>query len=188
MRTRDPEAKKRQLIEAATAEFAAYGIAGARMDRIAAAAQCSAGLVYSYFGGKDDLFDAVFDRIVARTMNDIPITVDDLPGYAGRLFDGYVEHPEVQRIASWHRLERSTSTGLIAAITTSMEQKVAAIQGAQDAGKVTTRFAAIDLLTLLLALTGVWATAEPELKVLTASHADAHRRRVVVDAVSALLA
>jgi AcrR family transcriptional regulator len=187
MRTRDPEAKKRQLVDAATEEFAAYGIAGARMDRIAAAAQCSAGLVYTYFGSKDALFDAVFDQIVARTMNDIPITVDDLPGYAGRLFDGYLEHPEVQRIASWHRLERSTSTGLIAAITASMQQKTAAIQAAQDDGVVSSRFAAIDLLTLLLSITGVWATAEPELKVLTGSHSDAHRREVVVEAVRALL-
>ncbi|GAA4685440.1 TetR family transcriptional regulator [Frondihabitans cladoniiphilus] len=188
MRTRDPEAKRRLLLEAATSEFAAYGIAGARVDRIAQAAGVSAGLVYTYFGSKDDLFDAVFDEIVARTMNDVPITVDDLPEYAGRLFDGYRTYPEIQRIASWHRLERSTSTGLIAAITASMEHKVEALEQAQEAGIVPTSFAAIDLLTLLLALTGVWASAEPELKALTAEHDEARRRAVVVAAVAALLA
>ncbi|AMM19298.1 hypothetical protein AX769_03065 [Frondihabitans sp. PAMC 28766] len=184
MRTRDPEAKKRQLIEAATVEFARYGIAGARMDRIATAAQCSAGLVYTYFSGKDELFDAVFDRIVARTMSDIPITVDDLPEYAGRLFDGYVAHPTVQRIASWHRLERTASAGLIPA---SMTEKADRIREAQDRGQLTNRFAAIDLLTLILQLSGTWHTAEPELDVLTEAHDDAHRRQVVVDAVAALL-
>jgi AcrR family transcriptional regulator len=188
MATRDPESKKRQLIEAATTEFASYGIAGARMERIAAAAHCSAGLVYTYFGSKDALFDAVFDQIVARTMNDIPITVDDLPEYAGRLFDGYTRHPEVQRIASWHRLERSRATGLIEAITASMQQKVGKISEAQDSGLLPTRFSAIDLLTLVLSISGLWHSTEPEVGAMTASsHDDAHRRAVVVDAVAALL-
>ena len=40
--TRDAEATRRRLLDAATAEFAAYGIAGARVDRIAAEARSSA--------------------------------------------------------------------------------------------------------------------------------------------------
>lgn len=188
MRTRDPEAKKRQLLEAATHEFAAYGIAGARMDRIARAADCSAGLVYSYFGGKDELFDAVFDRIVARTMNDIPITVDDLPEYAGRLFDGYTAHPEVQRIATWHRLERAGTAGLIPAITASMESKVERITQAQESGLLPTRFAALELLTLILHLSSTWHSTEPELDVMGGGGAVARHRAVVVDAVRAVLA
>ena len=35
---RDAEATKARILEAATAEFAAHGIAGARVDRIAASA------------------------------------------------------------------------------------------------------------------------------------------------------
>jgi AcrR family transcriptional regulator len=188
MSIRDPEAKRRQLLEAASAEFARHGIAGSRIDRIASAAHCSAGLVYTYFGSKDDLFDAVFDQIVARTMNDIPITVDDLPGYAGRLFDGYIAHPEVQRIASWHRLERSETAGLIPAITASMVRKTEAIEKAQEAGTLTKRLPALDLLAVLLAISSVWATTEPEVTRLTEGHSVERKRASVVAAVAALLA
>ena len=48
MRTRDPETKRRLLLEAALEEFAAYGVAGARVDRLAKRAGISAGLVYSF--------------------------------------------------------------------------------------------------------------------------------------------
>jgi AcrR family transcriptional regulator len=37
----DAEATKRRLLDAARDEFAAYGIAGARVDRIAEAAQAN---------------------------------------------------------------------------------------------------------------------------------------------------
>ena len=59
---RDAEATKARLLEAATAEFAAYGIAGARIDRIAAAASVNKQMIYAYFGSKDALFDVVFSR------------------------------------------------------------------------------------------------------------------------------
>ncbi|WP_410622862.1 TetR/AcrR family transcriptional regulator [Amycolatopsis sp. cmx-8-4] len=52
MAPRDPEAKRRALLEAALAEFAEHGIAGATVDRLAGRAQCSVGLVYTYFGGR----------------------------------------------------------------------------------------------------------------------------------------
>jgi AcrR family transcriptional regulator len=56
---RDSAATKERLLEAATAEFAAHGIAGARVDRIAAAARANKQLIYAYFGSKEQLFDAV---------------------------------------------------------------------------------------------------------------------------------
>ena len=40
-------------------DFAAYGSAGARIERIAAAAQANKQAIYLYFGGKDKLFGAV---------------------------------------------------------------------------------------------------------------------------------
>ena len=49
---RDAEQTKQRLLEAAIAEFSAYGIAGARVDRIAAGAGVNKSLIYSYFGSK----------------------------------------------------------------------------------------------------------------------------------------
>ncbi|HEY3483203.1 MAG TPA: TetR family transcriptional regulator, partial [Streptomyces sp.] len=50
---RDAAETKRRLLAAATEEFAERGIAGARVDRIAAAAGCNKAMIYSYFGSKD---------------------------------------------------------------------------------------------------------------------------------------
>ena len=56
MATRDAEATKARIFEAATAEFAAHGIAGARVDRIAQNAKANKQLIYAYFGDKQKLF------------------------------------------------------------------------------------------------------------------------------------
>ncbi|MEV4894943.1 helix-turn-helix domain-containing protein, partial [Nonomuraea sp. NPDC055795] len=47
------EATKSRILQAATAEFAAYGFAGARVDRIAQAASVNKNLIYVYFTNKD---------------------------------------------------------------------------------------------------------------------------------------
>ena len=96
---RDAEDTRRRLLEAAATEFAERGIAGARVDRIAAAASANKALIYSYFGNKEDLFDAVFHALVVDTVEDVPIDPDDLPGYAARLFDRVQQQPYALRLA-----------------------------------------------------------------------------------------
>ncbi|MFD9045102.1 TetR family transcriptional regulator, partial [Streptomyces bottropensis] len=46
-------ATKSRILQAAAAEFAAYGFAGARVDRIAKAASVNKNLIYIYFTNKD---------------------------------------------------------------------------------------------------------------------------------------
>jgi TetR/AcrR family transcriptional regulator len=58
-RRRDPAATRRKLLTAARREFAASGLAGARVDEIAARAGVNKQLVYHYFGDKDALYLAV---------------------------------------------------------------------------------------------------------------------------------
>ena len=187
MVTRDPEAKKRQLLDAALQEFSAHGIAGARVDQIAKAAGVSAGLVYTYFGSKDELFAAVFDDIVEGTLSSTPITADDLAEYAGRLFDRYEAQPEVQRFVNWYRLEGASTSGLHAASLASMVEKTAVIQRAQDAGTVTKFLSAVDLLGVILQLSSLWENATPEYSSLVAGHTRAERRKVITDSIAALL-
>jgi AcrR family transcriptional regulator len=183
----DADATKRRLLEAAREEFAAYGIAGARVDRIAAAAQANKAQIYHYFESKDGLFNAVFDQVVERTLAEVPIDTDDLAEYAGRLFDGYEADPTVQRLATWHRLERGAGATPIAAVTNSFTAKVDAIARAQRAGKLSKTFAATDLLAIVLQLSGLWSGLTPEFEPAVARHSRAHRRRVVVGAVQAVL-
>ena len=98
MPVRDAEATRKRLITAARAEFAEHGIAGARVDRIAANAQANKAQIYHYFGSKDLLFDAVWEELVKEVVRAAPIDVEDLPRFAARLSDTYAEHPDLMRL------------------------------------------------------------------------------------------
>jgi TetR/AcrR family transcriptional regulator len=63
---RDPAATRRKLLVAARREFAARGLAGARVDEIAARAGVNKQLVYHYFGDKDALYLAVLEWVYAE--------------------------------------------------------------------------------------------------------------------------
>ena len=155
--TRDSAATKERLLEAATEEFAAHGIAGARVDRIAAAARANKQLIYAYFGSKEQLFDAVLATNCGPLVQEVPFDPDDLPDYVGRLFDYVIEHPEVVRLVLWAGLERPTAVAAFEA--DSYGTKLTALAAAQRDGRVDAAFAPADLLALLLALTGAWFTA-----------------------------
>ncbi len=77
---RDPVTKQQQILDAALEEFAAHGLAGSRIDRIATRAGVSAGHVYSFHKGKDELFEAVYEAIASQTVVEVPLDADDLPG------------------------------------------------------------------------------------------------------------
>src|SRR4051795_3060433 len=60
---RDPVATRKKLLAAARREFADSGLAGARVDEIAARAGVNKQLVYHYFGDKDALYLAVLEWV-----------------------------------------------------------------------------------------------------------------------------
>jgi TetR/AcrR family transcriptional regulator len=55
-----------RILDAALSEFSANGLAGARMDRIAAAASVNKALIYYYFDSKENLYTAAFEMISAK--------------------------------------------------------------------------------------------------------------------------
>jgi AcrR family transcriptional regulator len=186
---RDAEATKRRLIDAATKEFAAYGIAGARVDRIAANAKSNKAQIYHYFGSKDALFDAAFSDMARGTVDDVPIDAHDLPEYAGRLYDSYERRPWVRRLVTWYLLERADgSQGLVDAVVQSNSAKVAAIAEAQRAGALGDAFSAAELLGLVVHLSLLWAVSLPEYLAVLGPTGDARRRQVIVDSVRRLIA
>jgi AcrR family transcriptional regulator len=184
---RDADATRQRLLDAARAEFAANGIAGARVDRIAETARSNKAQIYHYFGSKDGLFDAVFAGVVGQVVTEIPLDVSDLPGYAARLAQGYDEHPDVMRLATWQRLERGTDAPVLAAVD-SVREKVAVIARAQADGLLPADFPAGVLLTLVLHLAAVWSAVNPELAAGAGFPAGAQRRQFVADAVRRILA
>ena len=58
---RKPEESRSAILEAALVEFAAKGLAGARVDQIAARSKANKQLVYYYFGSKENLYSATLE-------------------------------------------------------------------------------------------------------------------------------
>ncbi|MFJ4171507.1 TetR/AcrR family transcriptional regulator [Paenarthrobacter sp. NPDC089714] len=105
----DTERTKRQLLHAAMGEFCARGLAGARVDRIAAEAGVNKERIYQYFGSKNALFDAVIVAALSTVMDEVPIQgrgPEAMADYAGRLFDHHQNDATVPRLLFWEGLER----------------------------------------------------------------------------------
>ena len=58
---RDPERTRAAILEAATAEFTAKGLTGARVDEIARRSGMNKRMIYHYFGDKEGLYLAVLE-------------------------------------------------------------------------------------------------------------------------------
>lgn len=67
--TRDPERTRAAILNAATQEFTAKGLTGARVDAIAKRARVNKRMIYHYFGDKDGLYLAVLEAIYQAIRN-----------------------------------------------------------------------------------------------------------------------
>lgn len=145
---RNVELTKQRILEAATGEFSEHGFAGARVDRIAEQASANKALIYSYFGNKEKLFEAVYRDIMRQVVRDVPMDGADLPGYLGRRLEWQFRNPALARIATWGALELdgfpdgATSQAIRA-------QKVEHIARAQRDGFVGRAFAPEQILSLI---------------------------------------
>lgn len=191
MANRDSNATRARLLDAATQEFAAHGIAGARVDRIAAAAAANKQLIYAYFGSKDGLFDAVLRQVCTALVESVPFETEDLPGYVGRLFDYAVDHPEIFRLVTWAGLERPNAVAEYEAEL--YGAKLTAIEERQRTGRLNTSFAPADLLALLTATAAAWFSTSEAIRTYDSkdpwsSKRLAQFREAAVEAAARILA
>ncbi len=137
---RDPERSRAAILDAATAEFARYGLGGARVDRIAVRAGANKRMLYYYFGDKDALFRAVLETAYAEIREaEQALKLLDAPpeeaiaALVRFTFRYYIEHPEFVTLlnsANLHRARhikgskraRALNSPLIALIGTILER------------------------------------------------------------------
>lgn len=155
------EATKEHIVAAAMAEFSGYGIAGARVDRIAQTAGCNKNLIYIYFGSKEKLFAAVLDRSLLQIYEAVDFTPDDLPGYAARVFEFALARPDVMRLMAWSALERRPEAIDVESRGTEFSDKVAALTAAQSDGRLPSTFDPNFLLTAIMSLATAWSALSP---------------------------
>ncbi|HEY6633649.1 MAG TPA: TetR/AcrR family transcriptional regulator [Rhizobiaceae bacterium] len=143
VRRRDPERARASILAAATAEFAALGIGGARVDAIAAQAGVNKRMLYHYFGNKDGLYLAVLEEAYAaiRAAESDLVLGKGSPANAMRklvLFTWryYREHPEFLSLLATENVNqgaalatsariRELNSPLIETIRSLLEQGVA---------------------------------------------------------------
>jgi AcrR family transcriptional regulator len=184
----DTERTKRLLLEAATVEFGEHGLAGARIDRIAATAGVNKERIYQYFGKKEDLFAAVLGARLRASMDDVPMrgTGPEAAGdYAGRLFDHHLADGVIPRLVFWEGLERGAATAADAARVSYHEEKVARFQALLPG---LDRAAAGELLLTIVSLVNAWPVLGHLDGFLVGTRPDraAERRAAIVESVTAI--
>ncbi len=110
-RKRDPDASRRRILAAATAEFATKGFGDARVDEIAQRAGINKRMLYHYFGNKDDLFRAALEEIYeticvsGQSLNlDAMAPTDGLITLVDFVWDYYLANPESMTLLNTENL------------------------------------------------------------------------------------
>lgn len=99
----EPDTRAR-ILDAATAEFAAVGLAGARVDRIAQLAGCNKQLIYHYFGDKNGLFEAVMTHVMSDRPPEVIGGHADLAEHFARKCDEFDKKRTWTRLLMWEAL------------------------------------------------------------------------------------
>ena len=112
-RTNDPERTKANILEVAAGEFGEKGLAGARIDEIAASTQTSKRMIYYYFGSKEGLYLAVLEDSYKRVRDiEAELHLQDLePEQALRrlvafTFDHHLQHENYIRLVMNENINR----------------------------------------------------------------------------------
>ncbi|MFC6355999.1 TetR/AcrR family transcriptional regulator [Luethyella okanaganae] len=177
----DTERTRRLLLEAAAVEFSARGLAGARVDRIAAQAGVNKERIYQYFGKKDELFDTVISTQLKHVMDEVPIEgygPKAMADYAGRLFEHHRADDSLPRLLFWEGLERGE---YVIDRADRADRCASKVDRALEVLPGISREDAADLLLTIICLCDAWAVL-PELDGLMAGKTTGRveRRRVAV--------
>ncbi|MFC7376397.1 MULTISPECIES: TetR family transcriptional regulator [unclassified Brachybacterium] len=177
-------ATRERIVEAATQEFARYGIAGARIERIVETARTNKAQLYGYFGNKDALFDAIFRDSLTHIMDAVPLEDSDLANWAVRLYDEYLRRPDLIRLATWARLERRPDGHLVEDAERLDDRKLAHIAQGQNDGSVRDGDP-FDVMALVIGMSMAWSPVSNVYAATADEPDDVHaaRRALLYDAV-----
>jgi AcrR family transcriptional regulator len=163
VKVRDAEATKERILDAASAEFADHGLAGARVDAIAERANANKQLIYAYFGSKEKLFAAVLGRKLGALAEEIAFEPERLAQYAGELFDFHLDHPELTRLLlheALHYKDRPLPGGERRRALNAF--KLETVKAGQEHGTIDASLDPGDIVMFVIAL-AAWPAVQPQL-------------------------
>ncbi|MEM9013285.1 MAG: TetR/AcrR family transcriptional regulator [Pseudomonadota bacterium] len=140
-RARDAGATRARILAAAKHEFATAGLAGARVDAIAARARANKRMIYHYFGGKEALFAAVLEEayLDIRTAEQAlgleamepEAAMDALVTFTWRY---YLDNPEFLRLVNSENLHKARHLQHLDRVRDAFPPFVALVQSILDRG------------------------------------------------------
>jgi AcrR family transcriptional regulator len=140
-RSNDADATRADILRVAATEFAAKGLAGARIDEIAEQTRSSKRMIYYYFGSKEELYRAVLEQNYAgireaeadRHFEDLPALVA-LQAHVEHTLDYHILHPEFVRMVMNENIHRAEHLGSVDGIRDRNSRVVASMQAIIDKG------------------------------------------------------
>jgi AcrR family transcriptional regulator len=151
-RERNPERSRERLVDAALAEFAEHGFAGARVGTIAARAGLNKQLISHHFGGKRGLYEAVMAERRLRGGGELTSVTTDADETLASFFERAVADPEWVRVLLWEALdERDDGITALEERRSRYHERVRWVRSEQAAGRLP---ASLDPELLLLSLLG----------------------------------
>jgi AcrR family transcriptional regulator len=177
-----------EILEAARAEFAKYGLAGARIDRIARTAQASKERLYAHFGDKETLFREVFAADSVEFYRAVTLRPDAVPEFVGEIYDLAIRRPEHLRMINWAHLEGFMLGEPLADGQPLHEHGIRAIEDAQTAGHVDAAWQPADLIAMLFAIGLAWAHLPHPGAITDDPAVIAQRRATAVEAAARIIA
>lgn len=157
----DPVVK--DILGVAMTEFAKFGLAGARVDAIAAQTKTSKRMIYYHFGSKEKLYEAVLEYAFKSIRRDGEAAEFDtmaplaaLRALAGHVFDIHADNPDFvhlvmqENLRDAFSLKNSATIPDVNAIGLALVQKLLA--RGQAAGVFRHDISALDLYTNMVGL------------------------------------
>jgi AcrR family transcriptional regulator len=183
----DTERTRRLLLDAGAREFGSHGLAGARIDRVSREAGVNRERIYSYFGSKAGLFEAVLADRLDSALDKVSVVGEGpeaIGRFAGDYFDAIANDPLLARLVAWEGLER--------------RDVVDVDDRSARAGRVAVRLRAAlpgatpreieDLFLTIVTLSYCWLIIPNLERVITGDAPHASRRRSAIHAQIATLA
>jgi AcrR family transcriptional regulator len=147
IRRRDPDRAQASILAAATAEFAALGFGGARVDAIAAQAGINKRMLYHYFGNKEDLYLAVLEEAytaIRTAEGELVLGKGSPTGTMRKLvlftWRYYREHPELLSLLSIENVNQGAALGTSARIRDLNSPLIESIRSLLEQGAAEGRF------------------------------------------------
>ena len=113
-RRRNPDRTRARILDAARAEFAGKGLAGARVDGIASRADVNKRMIYHYFGSKEKLYHSVLEDAylaIREAERELALDHHSPPDALERLvrftWDYYLHNPEFLALVNSENLHRA---------------------------------------------------------------------------------